>query len=434
MVRAVAFRTLDEWLPWLESLSPREIVLGLERVEAVLEQLGIQRPGLVVTITGTNGKGSSLAILEAILRQSGIRTGAYSSPHVHRYNERTRIDGRPATDATVIAALETVEAARGDTPLTFFEFGTLASLVAFDVQGADAWLLEVGMGGRLDAVNAIDSDGCLITNVALDHCSWLGDDIESIAVEKAGIMRRGKPVVFGAAEVPRAIVEYAAEIGSTLLLPGRDYRYSVAADGAWSWRGRGREIVALPRPALAGDVQLRNASAVLALIEALGIDAALEGDRPGNGLRSVSLEGRYQRIGERWILDVAHNPAAAEVLAQQLDADAADGQVTAIIGMLDDKDVAGFIAPLTPHVDRFVAVTINGNRGTPANVLAQQIANASGKPCRVVPDLDVALADTATQLADNDRVLVAGSFYLVGPAIRWIEGYREAAGASAAAD
>lgn len=409
-------------------------MLGLERVQAVLERLSIRRPGLVVAITGTNGKGSSLAMLEAILRQSGMRTGAYSSPHVHRYNERTRIDGRPAADAAVIAALETVEAARGDIPLTFFEFGTLATLVAFDTQGLDAWLLEVGMGGRLDAVNAVDSDGCLITNVALDHCSWLGDDIESIAAEKAGIMRPGKPAVFGAAEVPRAIVEHAAETGSTLLLPGRDYRYSVAADGTWSWRGRGREIVDLPRPALAGDVQVRNASAVLALIEALGIDAALEGNVSGNALRSVSLEGRYQRIGKHWILDVAHNPAAAEVLAQQLDADAVDGQMTAIIGMLDDKDVGGFVAPLRGHIDRFVAVTIGGSRGTPADMLAQRIANATGKPCRVVPDLDEALADTVAGLEDNDRVLVAGSFYLVGPAIRWIERYRAAAGSAVPAD
>ncbi len=353
---------------------------------------------------------------------------------MHRYNERTRIDGRPASDAVVIEALESVEAARGDVPLTFFEFGTLASLVAFDAQGVDAWLLEVGMGGRLDAVNAVDSDGCLITNVALDHCSWLGDDIESIAAEKAGIMRPGKPVVFGAAHLPRAILEHAAETGSTLLLPGRDYSHSVAADGTWSWRGRGREIVDLPRPALAGDVQFRNASAVLALIEALGIEAALEGDVPGNGLRGVSLEGRYQRIGRRWILDVAHNPAAAEVLAQQLDADAVAGQMTAIVGMLDDKDVAGFIAPLSRHVDRFVAVTIGGSRGTPADALAQRIANATGKPCRVVPDLEKALADTAARLEDHDRVLVAGSFYLVGPAIRWIEHHREAAGSTLPAD
>ena len=175
MTTTASFRTLDDWLPWLESLSPREIVLGLERVDAVLDRIGLERPALVVTITGTNGKGSSLAILEAILRKEGVSTGAYSSPHVHRYNERILIDGVPADDATVIKALQTVEAARGDTPLTFFEFGTLASLVVFAKAGVDAWLLEVGMGGRLDAVNAIDSDACLITNVSLDHCSWLGN-------------------------------------------------------------------------------------------------------------------------------------------------------------------------------------------------------------------------------------------------------------------
>ena len=251
-----SFRTLDDWLPWLESLSPREIVLGLERVEVVRETLDIRRPDLVVSISGTNGKGSSLAILEAILRQQGIRTGAYSSPHVHRYNERIRIDGTPASDEAVIAALQAVEAARGETPLTFFEFGTLASFVAFDAARVDAWLLEVGMGGRLDAVNAVEPDGSLITNVALDHCSWLGDDVESIAMEKAGIMRRGKPVVYGSTSVPRAIEAHAEAVGAKLRLAGRDFSCRIETDSSWRWQGQRLEITELPRPALAGDVQV----------------------------------------------------------------------------------------------------------------------------------------------------------------------------------
>ncbi|MDH3440816.1 MAG: Mur ligase family protein, partial [Gammaproteobacteria bacterium] len=222
-----SFKSLADWLPWLESLSPREIVLGLDRVQAVLQNLDIARPETVITVAGTNGKGSSIAMLEAILRQQGIRTGSFTSPHVHRYNERTRIDGQPASDEAIISALATVESARGDTPLTFFEFGTLATLVAFAAAGVDAWLLEVGMGGRLDAVNAIEPDGCLITNVALDHCAWLGDDVESIAAEKAGIMRAGKPVVFGSTSLPDAIVRIAAETGADLVLAGRDFGFSV---------------------------------------------------------------------------------------------------------------------------------------------------------------------------------------------------------------
>ena len=180
---ARSFDSLDDWLPWLESLSPREIVLGLDRVHEVMARLDIERPGLVINVAGTNGKGSSVAMLESILRAGGLRTGCYTSPHLSRYNERIRIDGLPADDAAVIAALEAVEAVRTDVPLTFFEFGTLAALQAFSTAGVDAWLLEVGMGGRLDAVNAVEPDGCLITNIALDHCAWLGNDIESIARE-----------------------------------------------------------------------------------------------------------------------------------------------------------------------------------------------------------------------------------------------------------
>ena len=197
-----SFSTLDDWLPWLESLSPREIVLGLDRVQEVLERLDLGRPPVVINVAGTNGKGSSVAMLESLHRTAGIRTGCYTSPHLVRYNERIRIDGTPADDDAVIAALKAVEAARQDVPLTFFEFGTLAALKAFDDSGVDAWILEVGMGGRLDAVNAVEPDGSIITNVSLDHCAWLGDDVETIAKEKAGVMRKGRTGVQRAGQTP----------------------------------------------------------------------------------------------------------------------------------------------------------------------------------------------------------------------------------------
>jgi len=434
MNATASFRTLDDWLPWLETLSPREIVLGLERVSDVLNRLEIRRPELTVTISGTNGKGSSLALLEAILREQGVRTGAYSSPHVHRYNERTRIDGEPVGDGDIVAALQAVEAVRGDIPLTFFEFGTLASLVAFDKAGVEAWLLEVGMGGRLDAVNAVDSDASLITNVSLDHCSWLGDDVESIATEKAGIMRPGKPVVFGSGDVPRAIVRRAGEVGATLLLAGRDFEFSVADDGSWSWRGQRTELDDLPRPALAGNIQFRNASAVLALVEALDAGRFLDRSRVRSALTKARLDGRCQQLGQHWILDVAHNPAAAAVLAGFLQTVDNGGNVTAIIGMLGDKDVAGFVMPLEPLVDRFVAVATGSSRGAPAEATAQRIANATGRPCRVIPALEDALESTAARLGAADRVLVAGSFYIVGPALRWIEQYESLSGAAGSAN
>ena len=216
------FESLDQWLPWLESLSPREIVLGLERVREVKHRLDLHDPKFVVNVAGTNGKGSSVAMLESLLRNAGIVTGCYTSPHVISYNERTRIDGRPASEQVILKALAKVESVRGDVPLTFFEFGTLATLVAFDSAKVDAWILEVGMGGRLDAVNVIDPDVALITNVSIDHCAWLGDDVETIAREKAGIMRPAIPVIFGSEKVPDTVFDVANELDATLLVAGQD--------------------------------------------------------------------------------------------------------------------------------------------------------------------------------------------------------------------
>ena len=416
-----SFKSLADWLPWLESLSPREIVLGLDRVQAVLQNLDIARPETVITVAGTNGKGSSIAMLEAILRQQGIRTGSFTSPHVHRYNERTRIDGQPASDEAIISALATVESARGDTPLTFFEFGTLATLVAFAAAGVDAWLLEVGMGGRLDAVNAIEPDGCLITNVALDHCAWLGDDVESIAAEKAGIMRAGKPVVFGSTSLPDAIVRIAAETGADLVLAGRDFGFSVNTNRSWTWRGQRFVIENIAPPKLQGDVQFENAANVLALLEALERDDLLVAQDISAALAGIRLDGRFQRRGDRWVLDVAHNPAAAEVLAGQLESLERQGQVIAIVGMLADKDVPAFVAPLNRVVDRFIAVSIDAARGTGAQALAVKIANSANKPCQVIEDLPDALAAACAIAAEDDLLLVTGSFYIVGPALQWID-------------
>ena len=248
-----SFTTLDQWLPWLESLSPREIVLGLERVRTVLDRLELQKPALVINVAGTNGKGSSVAMLEALLSSAGRKTACYTSPHLQHYNERIRIDGRSASDEQIIEALVTVEASRDDVPLTYFEFGTLAALAAFDAANADTLILETGMGGRLDAVNAVEPDACLITNISLDHCAWLGDDIESIAAEKAGIMRRSKPVVFGSRAVPEAIKMAAKDVGAELLLPGVDYDYqAVPGVTSWSWQGRSTALPELRPPSLSG--------------------------------------------------------------------------------------------------------------------------------------------------------------------------------------
>jgi len=416
-----SFQNLNDWLPWLETLSPREIVLGLDRVQAVLDRLSIGRPLLVFTVAGTNGKGSCVAMLEAILRADGVRTGCYTSPHLSRYNERIRIDHLPAGDAEIVAALERVEAAREDIPLTFFEFGTLAALVAFDAANVDAWILEVGMGGRLDAVNAIEPDASLITNVSLDHCAWLGYDTESIAREKAGVMRGSKPVVFGSASVPGAIPEVASNIGANLLCAGADFAYDhEPGSTTWSWHGQRLELNNLKKPALSGDVQLANAAAVLALLEALRMDHILTPEAVSDALTSIKLQGRFQVVNDRWILDVGHNPAAAETLANALRERKIDGKIVAITGMLADKDVAGFVVPLAGLVDSWIAVTAGGARAESAGRLGRNIANACDSPCRLIEDLEEAFRVADELAGGDDIILVTGSFFIVGPALDWL--------------
>ena len=287
MARLPAGAPLSDWLKWLETLSPSEIDLGLERVYDVLGRLSLRRPEHVLLIAGTNGKGSSVAMTDALLRAAGLRVGTYTSPHIIDYNERIAVDGRFASDADIVAAFETVEAVRNDVPLTYFEYGTLAALVVFSKAGLDAWVLEVGMGGRLDATNAIEPSAALITNVALDHCDWLGEDVETIAVEKAGIMRPGMPVVYAGRPVPDAILERAQAVGATLLLRDRDF----TLDG-------------VPQPGLAGDFQVGNAAAVLALLQASGIAAAVDPALVQRVLPAVRLAGRGARSTSSRMLSV----------------------------------------------------------------------------------------------------------------------------------
>ena len=425
-------KTLEDWLPWLESLSPREIVLGLERVQEVLGRLDLRRPELVVNVAGTNGKGSCVALLESLARANGLHTGAYTSPHLVHYNERTRVDGVPADDATIIAALARVESARKDVPLTYFEFTTLASLVVFDEAAVDAWFLEVGMGGRLDAVNAIDPDGALITNISLDHCAWLGDSVEAIAAEKAGVMRPGRPVVFGSDRVPRAIADAAAEKGATLLRFGHEFNVELTDESHWTWRDRGDEIAGIELPAIGGRVQVRNAATVIALLRALDLGAWCEPPTINRALGDVRLDGRFQVVDQRYLLDVAHNPAAAEQLADEIRAANIDGRLIAIVGMLNDKDVAGFVSPLDGLVDHWIAVGVSGTRTSSAMEIATTLANTTGRPCLLADDVRVGLAEAERLAGNGDRILITGSFFVVGPALEALEFCRRSGAGTAA--
>lgn len=406
---------LPDWLRRLETLSPREIDLGLERVAEVFGRMRLVPPARVITVGGTNGKGSSVEMLRALLAGSGV-IGTYTSPHVIRYNERIAVDGQPAGDAEIVAAFERVEAARDDVPLTYFEFGTLAALAAFDAAGVTTAVLEVGLGGRLDAVNVVDPDASLITNVSLDHCDWLGNDVESIGYEKAGIMRAGKPVVFAGTDMPASVADHASAVGAQLICAGRDYTWTCDAGDSWSWHGRLVELTGLALPALRGPMQLQNASGALAILEALGLRELLAPEIVSHALSNVRLPGRMQVVAKerRWLFDVAHNPAAAEALAASLRQHEAPAAV-AIVGILDDKNVEGIVGPLADLVDRWVAVTAASPRAIEAAELARRIANETGKACLIAESAEQAIA-TAREMAGSDgSVLVTGSFYTVGP-------------------
>ena len=419
------FKTLADWLQWLQTLSPREIVLGLERVKELLARLDIDYPSYVFLVGGTNGKGSSVAMLEALLLEAGLSTACYTSPHVRRYNERMRVNAVAAADVDIIRALRRVDDVRGDVPLTFFEFGTLAALVHFDSVKVDAWVLEVGLGGRLDAVNAVEPDVSLITNVSLDHCTWLGPDVESIAREKAGIMRAGKPVVLGDGDTTPVLRDCARALGSELIVAGEAFSFTDHgdADGGWSFSGREMMLEALDRPPMRGDIQVSNAAAVLAVIEAAGLGARFNSRSINAALAKIDIAGRFQVIEREcvWIFDVAHNPAAAQEQARRLRDMPRNGKTICVLGLLRDKDLSGIIAPITEFVDQWIAVPVAGPRGMKAAAVATRIADLLAQPCLIATDIGAALREAQARSVAGDTILVTGSFQVVGPALAWFD-------------
>jgi len=431
--RSPRFRRLADWLAWQETLHPNAIDLGLERLQRTLDRLDWRRPDCpVVTVAGTNGKGSCVALTARILAESGLRVGTFTSPHLLRYNERIAVGGVEVSDEALMAAFERIDAARGDDTLTFFEFNAAAALLVFADAQPDAIVLEVGMGGRLDAVNVVDTDVALITSIDLDHCDWLGRDRETIGREKAGILRAGRPAIFGARDMPLAIREHARQIGADLQQLGRDFDWLPLGE-RWSWRGRGSEQRDLPAPALRGEIQYDNASAVLAVLEAL--QSRLRVPRSGieRGLLTVSLPGRFQIVRRtrprpiEWILDVAHNPAAARTLAAQLAAKERRGRTIAVCGVLGDKDVEGIVSELQGSFDAWVIVGLQGGRALEPEVLAERVRAGGVKVEAVAADV-VAGCRAAEALAQSgDRVVVFGSFLTVGPALAILASRRPSA-------
>lgn len=411
-------RTLSQWLDYQQTVHPRDIELGLDRVAEVSRRLGLGRPGRrVITVAGTNGKGSTVAFIEAIARAAGLRVGAFTSPHLLRYNERIRIDGQDAGDAELVAAFERIEAARAEVALTYFEFGALAALVLMEDAGLDLALLEVGLGGRLDAVNIVDADVAVITTVDLDHQEYLGEDREAIGAEKAGILRAGKPCVLGEKDPPSSVLRRAYAIGAFAIRGHSDYLVDDLGDG-WRWREPGYQID-LPNPGLEAPAQRGNAAAAIAALRALDLDLPDKAIR--EGVRSARVPGRLQRLPGRpeRVLDVAHNPQGARQLGEWLAAH--PGKRTVVVfSALGDKDIAGIVAPVAPHVAAWHLgpITDAGPRGLAVDGLARRLADQLPvdilHPHRSVAD---ALAAAALDAGPEGRVLVYGSFHTVAEAL-----------------
>jgi dihydrofolate synthase / folylpolyglutamate synthase len=411
-------RTLADWLRWQEGLNPRGIALGLERMRAVAARLQLQAFGCpVITVGGTNGKGSCVAYLEAMLAAQGYhRVCAYTSPHLLRYNERVRVGGQEATDAELCAAFERVEAVRGEVPLSYFEFGTLAALLIFQASAPQAVVLEVGLGGRLDAVNLVDADVAVISSVGIDHTDWLGPDRESIGREKAGIFRSGRPAVCGDPSPPESLQQQADALGTQLYRLGHEFGFREDA-GTWHWQGWDTALDGLPLPALGGGVQLNNAAACIAVLRLLRGPLPMTDEAIRQGLHKVRLPGRFQLLpgSVPVFLDVAHNAEACAALAQNLAAQACHGRTLAVLGMLRDKPAAEVARIMDAHVHAWYLGSLdNAARGQSAHDLAQRLGSMRG---RVSCHAGVAPAYVAARKA-GDRIVVFGSFYTVEAVLR----------------
>jgi len=418
---AIRFVRLEDWLEWQQSLHPSAIELGLDRVARVLGRTGWRSPGApVITVGGTNGKGSCVALLEAMLIAGGYKVGAFTSPHLVDYRERIRLGQRQVSSASLVAAFERIADALGDDSLTFFEFNTLAALLVFETWRPDVMLLEVGLGGRLDAVNVVDPDVAVVVSVALDHMEWLGTDLESIGREKAGIFRRGRPAICGMPAPPASLLRTASEIGAELLVRGRDFDCEVLSDGRWRYADASGVLDGLPPPALEGHVQYANAATAVAASRQLADCRPLTPAAIAVGLREVRLPGRFERIAGRsgieWVLDVGHNPEAAAVLAANLRRYPARGRTLAVCGMLGDKDVEGVLAELRECVDVWFAASTDGPRALEDAALA---ARAAAAGVRMTPAGSVREAMQAASAGafPGDRIVVFGSFHTVGPAL-----------------
>lgn len=417
---------LVEWLEHIERIHPKTIQLGLERVAKVRDSLGLSIHAALFTVAGTNGKGSTCAMIEAILLAAGYRVGLYTSPHLVRYNERVRLNGAPVGDARLCAAFEGIESARGDTKLTYFEFGTLAACQIFATEPLDAAILEVGLGGRLDAVNIFDCDCAILTGVALDHMDYLGDTRESIGAEKAGIFRAGRTAIVADPDPPRSVLAHGDAIGADLQVIGRDFGY-VLEPRQWMFWGRGGRRPGLAHPALRGRHQFANASAAIAALDAVRERLPVGSQDIRAALAKVALPGRFQVLPGRpaVVLDVAHNPNAAAALADNLSDMGYYPDTHAVFGMLRDKDIAGVCRAMKGRIASWFAASLPVPRGADAGMLAEAIARAqSGGEIQCFSNPRDAYVAARSRATENDRIVVFGSFHTVADVMTAIEADR----------
>lgn len=419
--------TLARWLAHFETLHPKQIDMGLERLTTMLERLGLRTPrAKVITVAGTNGKGSCVAMLESIYWHAGYRVGAFTSPHLWRFNERVRFDGADAVDDDLVAAFRSLDASLGDVTLSYFEASFVAALMLFARRDADVIVLEVGMGGRLDATNTIDTDCALIVSIDLDHREFLGDTREEIGREKAGIVRHGKPVVIADGAVPASVLAHVAAVGAVPLLIGRDFDFRRTGR---QWRRQNGSGALLPLPIFGGDEQFANAAACVAVVESLATALPVPEPAIAHGIERAHLRGRFERCdvgGVEWIFDVGHNPAAAAGLAASVARRARAGRTWVLFAAMRDKDLAGVVEPLVGAADGWVVVQASADRGATAAELEVLLASLGATAVVAAASIEAACAELCSTAARGDRVVVYGSFHTVGAAMEALRLYSAA--------
>ena len=410
--------TVGDWLQWLETLHPKKIDLSLDRVKTVIKTLSLTNLTCkIITVGGTNGKGSCVALLESIYREAGFQVGTYTSPHLWRFNERIRFNAVDVSDEKLIDLFVAINNARGNITLSYFEYATLAALLYFAWEEADIALLEVGLGGRLDAVNAVDSDASLLASIAIDHQEWLGETREKIGYEKAGIMRPRKPAILADRDCPESVISFAEQAQAPVKRIG--YEFDGALDKVgWIYNDVNGEKRGLPFPAFGGDEQLANAAGCVAVVEALQQKLPVSNNALVCGLEKAQLRARAERLeidGVTWVFDVAHNPAAAITLSKVLDRYPVDGRTLAVVAIMANKDLVGVLAPMLPTVDEWLVTHTEGERCASTKALAEALGE--GVMVTKHPDIATACEQAKRHANQGDRILVYGSFYLVGPAM-----------------